>query len=187
MSVFPSPSKLATGTSYTHRTQIMEALANVSEASNQKTIQMTCIFFVGESLRTPSLVLCSAFHIVTEFKKSKVAKAKPLGSTRVTSFTKRFVCPQNWNWRFAHLVDGSKFHSIVHKCSMDHVQVHLLFSRLDDMQVQRLESVVEGCIHSQNKEAENPVPSHTLRHSKDQMGPRPLSTRLETLQVKDSL
>lgn len=101
--------------------------------------------------------------------------------------TKRFVCLQIWNWRFAHLVDGSEFHSIVHKCSMDHDQVLPPFSTLDGFVVQRLESIVEGWMPCQNMEAENPGQNHLLLHSKDQMGLRPLSTRLEALQVKDSL
>ena len=149
-------------------------------------IQMTCNFYVGESLRTSSLELYLAFHIVTEFKKSNVTKAKPLEGTKVTSFTKHFVYPQLWNWMFARLVDGSRFHTIVHECSMDHGQVLPPLSRLVDMPVQRLESVSEVCIHCQNKEVENPVPSHKTQHSKDHMDLLPLSTRLETLQEKDS-
>ena len=59
------------------------------------------------------LYVFGAFHIITEFKKSNVAKAKPLIGIKVTSFPKRFTYPQNWNRMFAHLVDGSRFHAIV--------------------------------------------------------------------------
>ena len=97
---------------------------------------------MGESLRTPSLEFYLAFHTVPEFKKSNVTKAKPLESTEVTSFTKHFVYPQLWNWMIARLVDDSWFHTIVHKCSMGHGQVPLPLSRLVDIPVQRLKSVL---------------------------------------------
>ena len=70
---------------------------------------------------------------------------------------------------------------------MDHGQVLPPFSVLDDMSVQWLKIVVDGWMHCQNREVENLVPNHKLPHSKGQMGLRPLSSKLETLPVKDSL
>ena len=151
-------------------------------------IQMTCNFYVGESLRTPSLEVYLAFHIVTEFKKSNVTKAKPLESTKVTSFTKHFVYPQLWNWMIARLVDGFQ---VPYNCSQVFHGSMVKFSCLCQgwltCRFKGWNPFLRFAFTAKNKEVENPVPSHKPHHSKDHMDLRPLSTRLETLQEKDSL